>query len=67
MKRRRWTLVYHRYIGYGSHVIEFKRAHTTAHELQTRERYKRDLHFVIPGWPPIGWPDGQAWDMGETK
>jgi len=59
-QRRRWTLVYHHYIGYGSYVIEFKRAFASARELQTN-RYIHDLHFIMEGWPLIGFPDGQAW------
>ena len=66
LRRRKWTLVYHRYIGYGSYVIEFRRVTATAPELEHR-RYTLDcLHFIVKGWPPIGFPSGEAWDIPRT-
>ena len=59
---RRWTLIFHNYIGYGSYIIEFKRVRSKAENLKRYERYGA-LHFIIPGWPPVAYPDGQAWDV----
>lgn len=65
-RKQRWTLIYHRYIGYGSYIIEFKRAICCARDLQSR-KYTRDcLHFIIEGWPPVAFPDGGAWDESGT-
>lgn len=55
--KRRYTLCFHEYIGYGSYVISFKRVFCKPDML---ERHKRNssLHFIIPGWPKLTFPDG---------
>lgn len=54
---RRYTLIYHDYIGYGSYYISFRRVRCAPSQL---EKYKKDnLHFIVPGWPPITHPDGE--------
>lgn len=56
---RRYTLIFHNYIGYGSYVIEFKRVRCSPKDLRryTNGRYG-ELHYVIEGWPSITGPDG---------
>lgn len=54
MKNKRYTLVFHDYIGYGSYVINIKRTYCGK---ETLKRYlggrNGQLHFIISGWPSI--------------
>ncbi len=54
---RKYTLVYHVYIGHGSYIIEFKRVDCTPKGL---EQYKKNhnLHFIINGHPKMVCADG---------
>ncbi len=58
--RKKYTLVLHEYIGYGSYIIIFKRISgrpsTTTYP---------NLHFVIPGWPKIQSTDGALYFDGQ--
>lgn len=54
--RRRYILVFHSYIGYGSYVVSFKR--TTATKAELKRKIRGDLHFILEGWPKITYPDG---------
>lgn len=60
LDRKRLTFCFHEYIGYGSYVITYKRAFCSPERL---EKYKSvgDLHFIIPGWPEITYPDGTSY------
>jgi hypothetical protein len=55
---RRYTLVFHTYIGYGSYAIDHRKVTATLKDLEQHKR-KGDLHFVIEGWPKITYPDGK--------
>lgn len=64
MKQRKYTLVFHDYIGYGSYVIHFKRVHCKPERLEYYSRNPKHglLHFVINGWPKITFPNGSVAD-----
>lgn len=55
---RRYTLVFHDYIGFGSYVVHFKRVYCKPQRL--KYYHKHNLHFVITGWPKVVHPDGTA-------
>jgi hypothetical protein len=59
---RRYTLIFHHYIGYGSYVIDFKRIRCRPNALASY-RLKGDLHFVVSGWPPVSHSDGNLIKM----
>lgn len=55
-RKRRYTLVFHYYIGYGGYVVDFSRVSATRTDIK-RISGKSSLHFIIEGWPPINYPD----------
>lgn len=57
MTRRRYTLIYHTYIGYGGYNIDFRKVFTTNAELEKIKQQESDLHFIVQGWPAITYPD----------
>jgi hypothetical protein len=59
---RRFTLIFHHYIGYGSYVIDIKRIRCRPSALASY-RLRDDLHFVISGWPPVSYPNGSPIEM----
>ena len=55
---KKYTLIFHRYIGYGGYTVDFERVRCKKLDL---EQYKQDsLHFIIPGWPPVSYTDGSS-------
>ncbi len=63
---RRYTLVFHSYIGYGGYVVDFKRVKANDAQLE-RMKNLIDLHFVIDGWPRITFSDDVTWFDGATS
>lgn len=63
--KRRYTAVYHSYIGYGSYCVEFRRILCNPRKLQSY--VKGDLHFFIKGWPDITHPDGELVVAGRLQ
>jgi hypothetical protein len=63
--KRRYTLVFHFYLGYGSYYIEYRKLSATSQELKRYKRTHSDLHFVISGWPRITHPNGKQIDYAK--
>jgi hypothetical protein len=60
---RRYTIVMHDYIGYGSYNISFRRIRCKPEACEERMRdVSRGVpHFLIPGWPEIQFADGEPY------
>lgn len=56
---KRFTLVLHSYMGYGSYFVHFKRVRCKP-EMLGRYSERNDVHFIITGWPPIAYPGGEV-------
>lgn len=65
---RRYTLIYHRYLGVGSaYVIDFKRVTVSEKRLKAlRREPESELHFILSGWPTVAFPGGMEWFKGGT-
>lgn len=63
MKQRKYTLIYHYYLGHNWYNIELKRVKCS---LGMLERYKTNpaLHFVMKGWPATSTVDGTPYFKG---
>lgn len=62
---RKFTLICHKYIGYGSYVINLRRIQCVPKNLGRYLKKDQTIHFVIKGWPLIWGADGVTlWDFG---
>jgi hypothetical protein len=64
---KKYTMVYHQYIGHGSYVVEFRRIRDKPSNLRRYSRSCGDLHFIISGWPKIVHPDLDEVPMREPR
>lgn len=60
---KKYTLIFHRYLGNGWYNIEFKRVRCSPTALKFHGM-GTELHYIIKGWPTMTHPNGEEVDMG---
>lgn len=57
MLKRKYTIIFHTYVGYGSYCIHVERFKLNTKELRELRLEEPDVHFILKGWPAIIYPD----------